>query len=284
MGVLRAFAVLAVEQIEATIDDDGRRDALQATIGQLLDGGDLRIVHQPIIGLHEGTPVGVECLARFPDMHLRSPDKWFGEACEIGRGLELELLAVRRALETMPYVPTGCYVSINASPETILSGALERLLDGHEPGRLVIEVTEHQQVENFVDLKAALARVRRHARIAIDDVGAGYAGLRFIVDLAPDLLKLDMSLTRDVHQDPARRALTTAMVRLAAEIGCKLVAEGIEKAEERDVLTDLGIDYGQGYLFAAPMPLVASQQYLLGVSPIPEKASVRRPVRRRLVA
>lgn len=284
MGVLRAFAALAIEQIEATIGDDGRRESLQSAIGQLLDGGDLRIVHQPIVGLRDGIAVGVECLARFPDMQQRGPDKWFAEACEIGRGVELELLAARCALETMPYVPAGCYISINASPETILSGELERVLDGHDPGRLVIEVTEHQQVDDFDGLKTALERVRRHARIAIDDVGAGYAGLRFIVDLAPDLLKLDMSLTRDVNQDPARRALVTAMVRLGGEIGCKLIAEGIEKTAERDVLTEIGVDYGQGYLFAAPMPLVASQQYLLGGNRAPQKRSVRRPVRRRLVA
>lgn len=284
LGVLRAFAALAVEQIEATIVDDGRRIALESRIGQVLDGGELRIVHQPIVGLRDGVPVGVECLARFPDMQHRSPDKWFAEASEIGRGVELEMLAVRRALETMAYVPAGCYVSINASPEAILSGELERVLVGHDPKRLVIEVTEHRQVDNFEGLKAALAQLRRHARIAIDDVGAGYAGLRFIVELEPDLLKLDMSLTRDVHQDPARRALTNALVRLAGEIGCKLVAEGIEKSAERDVLTEIGVDYGQGYLFATPMPLVASQQYLLGVDRAPPERSAQRPRTRRLVA
>lgn len=90
------------------------------------------------------------------------------------------------------------------------------------------------------------------ARIAIDDVGAGYAGLRHLVDLGPDLLKLDMSLTRDIHLDPARRALAGAMVRFAGEIGCKLVAEGVECEEERSVLASLGVDYGQGYLFGRP--------------------------------
>ncbi len=284
MGVLRAFAALAAEQIEATIAVDGRRDVIEAAIGQLLDGGDLRIVHQPIVDLRDGVAVGVECLARFPDMLERGPDKWFAEACEIGRGVEVEMFAVRRALETLPYVPAGCYISINASPETILSGELERALDGHDPKRLVVEVTEHHQVTDFEHLKGSLSRLRQHARIAIDDVGAGYAGLRFIVDLEPDLLKLDISLTRDVDKDPARQELTAAMVRLARGIGCKLVAEGVEQAAERAVLAEIGVDYGQGYLFAAPMPLVASQQYLLGADRTQPKPSTRRLRSRRLVA
>ena len=195
------------------------------------------------------------------------------------------MLAVRRAIETLPYVPAGCYISVNASPETILSGELELelALDGHGPERLVVEVTEHHQVADFERLKESLSRLRQHARIAIDDVGAGYAGLRFIVDLEPDLLKLDISLTRNVHRDPARQALTAAMVRLARGIGCKLVAEGVEQAAERDMLAEIGVDYGQGYLFAAPMPLVASQQYLLGAHRTQPERSTRTR-RRRLVA
>lgn len=285
MGVLRAFAALAVEQIESTIEGDGRRSSLETTIGRVLEGGELRIALQPIVALGDGAPVGAECLARFADSGLRGPDKWFAEASEIGRGVELEMLAVRRALETLRQVPPHCYVSLNASPETILSGALERAIDGQDRRRLVVEITEHQQVDDFAGLKTALARIKRHARIAIDDVGAGYAGLRFIVDLEPDLLKLDMSLTRDIDQDPARRALTTAMVRLAREIGCKLVAEGVESAGEHRVLAEIGVDYGQGYLFAEPMPLVAAQQFLLGAGRLPPQDMIeKKPGARRLVA
>ena len=265
VGVLRAFAALATEQIESNLEQDVRRSALQNTMGKLIGGDRLSIFHQPIHFLSDNRPAGVECLARFPDAGKRGPDCWFNEADEIGMGIELEMLAVRSALATLPYVPIGHYMSINASPTTIISGALERALDNHDGTQLVIEVTEHQAVTDFGALAKALRAISPKARIAIDDVGAGYAGLRHIVDLAPDILKLDMSLTRDVFRDPARRALTSALVAFSKEIGCSIVAEGIECAQERDIMADLGITYGQGYFYSPPLPVVASQQVLLGV-------------------
>jgi EAL domain-containing protein (putative c-di-GMP-specific phosphodiesterase class I) len=258
VGVLRAFAALAVEQIEKTLDSDDRRSRLEQAIGDVIDAGAIEIYQQPIVSLASGTPVGAECLARFADARQRGPDKWFDEADEIGRGIDLELLAIRRALATVSAGPSEGYISVNASPATIVSGQLERLFADCRRDRLVLEVTEHHQVSDFGQLSAALQRLSRNARIAIDDVGAGYAGLRHLVDLGPDLLKLDMSLTRDVHRDPARRALTGAMVGFAAEIGARLVAEGIECAEEQAVLASLGVDYGQGYLFGKPAPAIGA--------------------------
>ena len=252
VGVLRAFAALAVEQIEESIENDDRRSTLESAIEGVLTGRTITIFHQPIVSLSDRELLGVECLARFPDAALRGPDKWFDEAAEIGRGTELELLAIRCALATRAVLPSNAYLSINASPETVLSGELEALLAGADRKFLVLEVTEHQQVGDFAGLRDSLQRLSSHARIAIDDVGAGYAGLRHLVDLGPDLLKLDMSLTRDIHRDPARRALVGAMVHFASEIGAKLVGEGVECAEEEAVLVDLGVDYGQGYFFGKP--------------------------------
>lgn len=264
VGVLRAFAALASEQIETDLQKDMRRSSLQDTIGTLIQGNSLTIFHQPIHFLSDNKIAGVECLARFPDAAMRGPDCWFNEADEVGLGVELEMLAVRSALATLPYVPMGHYVSINASPTTIISGALEQALGDHDGEQLVIEVTEHQQVTDFTALAKALRGISPKARIAIDDVGAGYAGLRHIVDLEPDILKLDMSLTRDIFRDPARRALASALVAFSEQIGCSLVAEGVERAEERDLLAELGITYGQGYFYSRPLPVVAAQQLLLG--------------------
>lgn len=176
------------------------------------------------------------------------------------------MLAVRCAIATLPHVPLGHYASVNVSPETVMSGLLEHALGDYTSDQLVIEVTEHNRVEDFAALAAALKSLKKRARIAIDDVGAGYVGLRHIVDLAPDILKLDISLVRDVHRDPARHALVSAMVLFAREIGCSLVAEGVEVAEERDALAKLGVLYVQGYFFSKPMPVVAAQHLLLGVS------------------
>ncbi|WP_171032999.1 sensor domain-containing phosphodiesterase [Qipengyuania marisflavi] len=266
LGVLRAFAALAVGQIEQTLEHDERHNSLRGRIRKIIDGQALHIVHQPIHSLATGKPVGAECLARFPDAGQRGPDCWFNEAAETGLGLELELLAIRNALETAAHLPPHCYMSINASPATVLSGALVEMLEPFRGRKLVVELTEHQQVGDYAALKRALGALTPYARIAIDDVGAGYAGLRHLVDLAPDLLKLDMSLTRDVHRDVARRALTTAMVRFARTIGSQLVAEGVESAEEAQVLAELGVDFGQGYFYAAPMPVVAAAQHMMGAA------------------
>lgn len=266
LGVLRAFAELAIEQIEDNLDTEVRREALETSIGRVIVDGHLTILHQPIHRLATGRPVGVECLARFPDAAKRGPDKWFAEAVEIGRGVELEMLAVRRALETLAHVPSGFYASVNVSPETVLSGALLEVLEDGSPKKLVIEVTEHNRVDDYALLKAALAPLRPHARIAIDDVGAGYAGLRHLVDLEPDILKLDMSLTRDLHRDPARLALAGALVSFADAIGASLVAEGVETAEERDALAEMGVELAQGWFYSRAMPVVAAQQMLLEVA------------------
>ena len=153
---------------------------------------------------------------------------------------------------------------MNVSPETVIGGSLGALVGGTTPDRLVIEVTEHNMVGDYAALAAQLQPLRGHAQIAIDDVGSGYAGLRHIVDLQPDILKLDMSLTRQIDTDPARRALAHALVSFAREIGCKLVAEGVETEAERAVLARLGVPLAQGYLFSRPMPVVAAQQLLLG--------------------
>lgn len=257
VGVLRAFAALAVEQIEKTLDHDDRRSRLETVIREVIASGAIAIHRQPIVSLADGNPVGAECLARFADAGQRGPDQWFNEADEIGRGIDLELLAIRLALATASAGPACGYISVNASPATIISGRLEPLLADYRRDRLVLEVTEHHQVDDFEQLRGALRSLSRNARIAIDDVGAGYAGLRHLVDLGPDLLKLDMSLTRDIHRDPARRALTGAMVGFAREIGAMLIAEGIECIEEQQVLAGLGVDFGQGYLFGKPAPIPA---------------------------
>ena len=262
VGVLRAFAALAVEQIESNLDQDYRFQRIDKRITKLIGDRAMQIHQQPIHALKTGAPVGVECLSRFPDALMRGPDKWFEEAAEIGRGIELELLAVEGALDSLKHVPRDMYVSVNASPETIMSGALHQVLERSGKKNLVVEVTEHQQVEDFAGLKKALKPISKYARIAVDDVGSGYAGLRHLVDLAPDMLKLDMALTRDVHTDLARCALVGAMVRFAEAIGSKLIAEGIEHAEEAEVLKKLGVEYGQGFYYAKPMPVADAVKYL----------------------
>lgn len=277
MGTLRAFADLASHLIEQDLCEAQQRAAVCSRIEEVLSGEGITILHQPIHDLNSWVPVGVECLARFADCTERGPDRWFAEAGEVGLAIELELMAVRSALETLSYVPAHCYMAVNVSPATVICGALENLIADVPAGRLVIEVTEHGEVGDYALLRAALQPLRRHARIAIDDVGAGYAGLRHLVDLQPDILKLDMSLTRDIESDPARKALVHALVHFAHDIGSSIVAEGVETEAERSTLNKLGVSRAQGYLFSHPMPVIAAQQLLLGCIE-PELAAATLPI------
>lgn len=266
LSILKSFAGLVAERIESSLEIDMNRRGARDRVSAMLDGHAVTIFQQPIHSLGNGKPVGVECLARFPDLTKRGPDAWFEDAEVAGLGLELEMTAVRCALETLGHVPEGIYAAVNASPATIASGALRREIENCQAKNLVIEITEHHQVADFPALAREISALKAFAKIAIDDVGTGYSGLRHIVDLQPDILKMDMVLTRDIPRDPARRAMTSAMVQFAREIGCTLVAEGIETQAEAEVMQALGVDYGQGYFYARPLPVIAAQQHLLGHS------------------
>ncbi len=265
LEILKSFAGLVGERIEASLEEDVALRHARQRVEAMLDGHAVTMFQQPIHDLKSGKPVGVECLARFPDLNKRGPQAWFDDAERTGLGNELEMTAVRCALDTVGQVPDGIYAAINASPATILSGKLREVLEEAQAPDLVIEITEHQQVSDFNALAREIAALKPFAKIAIDDVGTGYAGLRHLIELQPDILKMDMLLTRNCNIDPARRAIAAAMVQFSHDIGAKLVAEGIENDLERDVMQDLGVDYGQGYLFARPLPVVAAQQHLLGV-------------------
>ena len=124
-----------------------------------------------------------------------------------------------------------------------------------EPERLVVELTEHALVEDYERLRALLSRLRSlGVRIAVDDAGSGISSLRHIVTIAPEIVKLDRSLISRLDDDGPRRALGEAMVQFATKIGAVLIAEGIERAEERQACVELGIHFGQGYLLGRPCP------------------------------
>jgi EAL domain-containing protein (putative c-di-GMP-specific phosphodiesterase class I) len=188
-------------------------------------------------------------------MPMRTPDLWFQEAAEAGLGAKLELAAIRKALSTLPDFPQNIYISVNASPDTILCDDIEATMDGVDLDRIVLEITEHARVESYARLNMALAPLRaRGLRIAIDDAGAGYASLQHILQLRPDIIKLDMGLTRSIDLDPARRALAMALIGFAYQLNSTIVAEGVETESELKTLKTIGIEAAQGYLLGRPMP------------------------------
>jgi EAL domain-containing protein (putative c-di-GMP-specific phosphodiesterase class I) len=143
---------------------------------------------------------------------------------------------------------------VNVSPAALTSGLLTSAI-GRAADRVVLELTEHRRVEDYDAVIGAVAVLRRRGmRLAVDDAGAGYASLQHILRLEPDIIKLDLGLTRGIETDPARRALAAALVGFAAETNSLIVAEGIETADALRVLQQVGIRCGQGFYLARPGP------------------------------
>ena len=225
-------------------------------IRDVLDRGALDVVFQPIVDLTGGEIVGMEALSRFSVEPLRSPDKWFAEAAEVGLGMELELMAIDRALELIRRMPNGAFLSVNASPQLLASGVLMKTGAVGHGSQVVVEVTEHARIDDYAPLTESLAQLRsRGIRFAVDDAGAGFASLQHILKLQPDLIKLDITLTRGIDADPVRRALTASLVMFGDEVGARLVAEGIETEAEQTTLCSLGVHLGQGYRLGRPASL-----------------------------
>ncbi len=235
---------------ERALEEHARK---QARVRAALEDGALRMVFQPIVHLPDSRPVGYEALARFGLEPKRSPDIWFREAGEVAMREELEVGAIARALTALPDVPQDRWLSLNAAPELVISGALARVLEGHDCSRLVLEVTEEAPIEDYDAFAAGLLELRsRGLRLAVDDAGAGFASLRHILRLAPDVIKLDRTLIDQVDTSRASRALAAAFVSFAREVGSLVLAEGIERALQLETLLDLGVTLGQGYRLGRP--------------------------------
>ena len=251
-GVVAELATqLRREEIERETDV-----ALRSDIERFVTGIGVWIVFHPIEELRTRARVGLEALARFGSIPAKPPDRWFADAAALDLGFELELRMIREAVAALPRIPDGVFLSINCSHRTAASPEVAERLDGVEH-RIVLEITEHEAIDDYGALAERLAPLReRGLRVAVDDVGAGYASLRHALQLTPDIVKMDISLTRDIDRDPGRRALTTALIAFADETGMSIVAEGIETAGELHVLKQLGIRFGQGFYLAEPSSLI----------------------------
>jgi EAL domain-containing protein (putative c-di-GMP-specific phosphodiesterase class I)/ActR/RegA family two-component response regulator len=228
-------------------------------IEALVRGEGIDVVYQPIFDLREGRPVGAEALSRFAVTAMGGPAAWFEEAADLGLGVELEMTAIRLAVGGLDRLDTDLALAVNASPETCCSPELRELVESVEAERLVLEITEHAPVADYGRLLAALAPLReRGVRLAIDDTCSGYASLRHVLHLRPDTIKLDITLTRGIEADPARRALVEAIVKFAPSVGAEVLAEGVETVQHLHALTMSGVALGQGYYLGRPGPVPPS--------------------------
>jgi EAL domain-containing protein (putative c-di-GMP-specific phosphodiesterase class I) len=253
---MRVLAEVVADQLDREQLENEARRLEWSRIRSVLEGDRLDVEFQPVFDLDDCRIVSLEALARFESDPDRPPAAWFAEAAAVGLTIELELLAIRRALEQLDDFPPEVTIALNVSPSTALDPRFARLVEDVAE-RVVIEITEHAQVDDYDALQNALAPLReRGAQLAIDDVGAGFANLRHILRLAPDIVKLDLSLTQEIARDPAREALASSLVGFAEGVGASITAEGISSNEELQLLRSLGVDYGQGFFLARPAPLL----------------------------
>jgi EAL domain-containing protein (putative c-di-GMP-specific phosphodiesterase class I) len=232
-----------------------QRERLTGRIQRLIAGEGLDVALQPIVDLASGQVVGAEALARFTDASGKPlpTESTFLDAHALGLGRELELAAVRLALAAHDRLPEGLYLALNCSPALLSGEELRELLHAHDRRPLVLELTEHQQVEDYFALVRALDVLREHdIRVAIDDVGSGFSSFRHVTRVNPEILKLDRSLVCGIDDDPVRQSLAAAIVAFAADVGAVVVSEGIETDAELTCLRELAVGLGQGFFLGRP--------------------------------
>lgn len=245
VGEIAAFGgVLIGSQVE----QERERDELRADIEAVIEHHRFHPVFQPYIDLATGDVRGYEALTRFDD-GMR-PDRKIRDAWLVGLGVEMEAALATAALETANRLLPGASISVNFSPDTILGGRAAEVI--RSSGRdVVIEVTEHMPIEDYPTLRAAL-RACGKVKVSVDDAGAGFSSLRHILELEPDVVKLDIALIRGIDHDPARQALAAGLSHYARDTGTLLIAEGVETAAEAESVRRLGVHWGQGYYFGRP--------------------------------
>ena len=256
LSVLLMFADIVSKHLEPLVSRHRSRSATRERIRRVIEEeGALRMALQPIVDLRTGRVDGFEALARFPESVGWSPDRWFEAADRVGLGTELEAAAAEAAIELLPLLAPGQKLAVNVSTPALLDGT--RLADiftgSGRAERLVLEITESHHVATPDRLARILDEVRATGvQVAVDDAGAGYAGLERILALHPEVLKLDRSLVHGIARHRGRQAMCEAMVSFTARTGSRLVAEGVELRSDLASLRDLEVGHAQGYLLGRP--------------------------------
>ncbi len=252
-SMARGFMAMLAELVRPELDHLRARDELRESIQGLIDSDGVALAFQPIFDLSNASCLGVEVLARFP-APFPPPDRMFPQAEHVGLGLELEELVVVRAWPLLEELPPGRFLALNLTPPAVL--ALARRAHRRpevDLSSIVVEVTEHRAIDTYGEMRHELQQLRRRGlRLAVDDAGAGYASLRHVLELRPDLLKVDRSLIDGLAGDAARQAAVSSFVSLARDLEALVVAEGVETSEDLDAARALGMDAAQGYLLGRP--------------------------------
>ncbi len=240
--------------VRTTRDQRSQNVDWHALLNRALTGHGVRTVFQPVVDLTRGTVVGYEALTRFDGYPVASPEEWFGAARRVGRSAALEALALRLALTARDDLPPNTFLAVNVGPDVIDHPLVVEVLSAqHNLAGVVIELTEHARIDSYVSLEPTLNRLRASgAMIAIDDAGAGYAGLQHLIGIRPHIIKLDRNLISGIDRDETKRALVEMIGTFASRIDAWVLAEGIEHLGELDAAISLGVPLAQGYLLGRP--------------------------------
>ena len=259
LSLMRVFSEMAAEHIEADLQSQQQAHDLVGQVQSVLNGTAVSLVYQPVFDLKQAQVIGFEALARITTTPMRSPDAWFADAAAVGLDVALEMKVIEQALASFTSLPEGVYVGFNVSPNIVLNGQLEHAFQSVPLERIVLEINEHVSIREYDEITKALRPLRNEGlRISVDDSGAGLSSFRHILSLRPNIVKIPMSLTRNIDTDAARRALAAALIQFASENGSEVIAEGVESAAELKTLRLLGVTRAQGYFLGRPSTLGAA--------------------------
>ena len=251
------------EAIADTAEGDGSSNGNGSPLGsdpreqieRIIERQAVELVYQPLADLATLRVVAVEALPRFRTRPMRSPESWLVEAAKHGWLIDLELVALKAALGHVSMLPSDAFLAVSISPETALSGRFRDLIRGADQSRIALELNEYSADHDELPTDALDELRAGGVRVAVHHAVSGPRSLRHIVRLAPDLIKVDMSLLREMSADPTSHELVSSFIGLAFDIGAMVVADGVETEQEVETLRRLGIDHAQGNYLARPGPI-----------------------------
>lgn len=215
----------------------------------------LFMVFQPIVSVRQRKTVGFEALVRSSEPEMKNPGIFFDTAGLLGRQPELSKAIYAGVAKRAPEIRQDLLIFVNVHPPDLLDDSLHGTGSPLAPHshRIVLEMTERASIDKMGDIGPVVNDLRRlKYRLAVDDLGTGYAGLASFTQLSPEFVKLDRSLVMGIDKHPTKQRVVQAMYHLCADLGMTVISEGVETKEEMEALMALGADYLQGYLFAKP--------------------------------
>lgn len=263
----RRLERLVHEGLDEALESSGTREAKDAQkrttrLKEIITSESVRTLVHPIFDLGDMSVIGYEALSRGPaDSEFEPPDKLFKVAYDSDLVLRLERLCRKKALEAAADLPDDRMLFLNVEPDAVTDPQLREIFTSSllsqahiTPDRIVLEITERSAIIDFTAFRGALEYLRVLGfTCAVDDAGAGYGSLQCLAEVKPEWLKIDMSLVRGCDTDLVRAQLIGSLCTFAATVDVKLVAEGIETAGELTKLRELGVQFGQGFLFTKPV-------------------------------